>query len=225
MEQVEVGNKVELEIQIDGVKNGQKFDSKVLKVVDENKAVLAMTKRGKYELELPIGSKYKFTIYTRSGMLTYNGRIDSYQAIIIDGLPEICAVVEFEFTGEKTQRREFFRFGCEIPMSFKRNSELFSSVSVSDNTGIIVDLSAGGVKFLTNVALEKGESVSIEVFLIDEFFFLETEVIFDDSIDHETYDYQYRCKFNNLVDSDRDKIIQYVFDIQRDRLKKRKFAN
>lgn len=220
MGHVKTGNKVETQLLIGGVPNSQKYTSEVV-VVNGSKVTIRLFTKGKFATELPVNANYEFTFYTEDGMYKYSGKIVGYTLTDVPPKGEKVALVELNDDGQKMQRREFFRYDCELPISFKR---LNNPTSMDRNSGLIIDLSAGGIKVLSNIVLSKAEKLDFDLTLDGNMLFLEAEVMYIDEIDHDNYKFQYKCKFNNLLDMDKDIIIQYILDIQRNSLKTRKFT-
>ncbi len=221
MENIQVGNKVEVEIRLSNNGINKKYSSRVLDVLGNKNFVLDTIQRGDRIIELPKGSDCDFVIYTDEGIFRYEGQIIDFISGTENGKKFNKSIIVLDDSGHKLQRRENFRFNCEIEMKF---TELGTIGFGDSNRGVIIDLSAGGVKFLSNIELKKGDNISIEVMLDGNILFLSTQVIYIDDVDSDEFEYQYRCKFTDLLDTDKDIIIQYVLDVQRDALKKRKFS-
>ncbi len=220
MEDVEVGSKIEISIQGSESLENEQYKSTILQVLDDDSFLISLIKKGRNTIKLPINRDYMFTVYTDKGTCQYTGKILDYthdQSLLKD-----CILIKFEQAAAKVQRRENFRSTCEIPMTYRLSREIVTT-SFEKNEGLIIDISAGGIKFLTDVYLNKGERIDVELFLADEVFFLEAIVMYIDELSEQRYSYQYRCKFDDALDKDKDKIIQYVLDEQRNSLKKRRF--
>ncbi len=221
MEQISIGNKVEIELQISGGSVRRKYISSIIDVIEKNSFILGTIMLDNSVTELPRNAHCSFVIYTNEGIFKHDGKITEVIAGVENGKKFNKSIIVLHEESKKLQRRESFRFNCEIDMKFTK----FGAIGLDDsNRGIIIDLSAGGVKFLSNTELKKGDLIAVEVLLDSNLLFLTTEVMYVDDIDSDYYEHQYRCRFVDLLDTDKDIIIQYVLDIQRDALKKRKFS-
>ncbi len=84
--------------------------------------------------------------------------------------------------------------------------------------GIMLDLGGGGIRFLSNEEIEVNENIQCVIVLMDEFLFANAVILYKDKQFNSDYKYQYRVKFTEIMDLERDKIIQYVFNEQRKKI-------
>ncbi len=217
MGHIRVGNRVEIESQFGGSESNR-YSTTVLEILGEDEFFLDEIRKNREVINLSKEKDYIFIVYTGHGIYKYDGKIDEYKAGTIGGKIVNCPTVSFFDEGTKLERREYFRFNCNIHMTFS----IADQYTVSENRGNVIDLSAGGFKFLSTTELNKNDIISLEFFLEDEILFLTAEVMYIDRSE-ETSEYQYRCRFINLLDSDRDVIIQTVLDAQRNTLKVKRF--
>ena len=143
-----------------------------------------------------------------------------------DAVLEVIVVVDslnlyrFKITseGEKMQRRDDFRFACNIPVEF---APLDKSMKRGDTSeGMVNDLSAGGVKMMSNTEMAIGTRISIEMRLDDDYIIALGEVRAVSDAKSKKYEFQYGVKFHALPKEDKDIIIQYVSRVQRKLLMK-----
>lgn len=217
-----VGDDVEIELQVGDVKGSKVYFSKVAKIENQNEVVIKMPKSHGKVVELPQGDYYSFVIFTYDGIYKFSGKIVEYKKALLPKSNDYFAIIDLISNGEKIQRRQNFRFSCEIPMQFYRIDD-FGNVN-RDEMGIatVIDVGGGGIKFLSNFELAVKDKIQITLILNDDLLFLDSEVLYSDPIDNPDYKTQYRCKFLDISSSDKDIIIQYVFDAQRNILRRRK---
>ncbi|MBZ4669253.1 MAG: uncharacterized protein JG775_2406 [Defluviitaleaceae bacterium] len=115
---------------------------------------------------------------------------------------------------EKFQRREFFRFECVIPFQFQVG-DLWES-------GIIKDISGGGIRFITNSQLNTKENLVMRIPLEAEEILLSGKILIKEDSNTELYKYQYRVMFDDIKKNDQDAIIQYIFMQQRKQVRQYK---
>ncbi len=215
MNHIEVGDRVEIESLFSGSAS-TKYTTTVLQIREDGLFILDEIKRNRVTVYLDEEKDYIFIFYCKSGIYKHDGRLNEYLTATYGGrvtnLPSITIFDE----GIKLQRREFFRFNCELEVNYKVSDNFVAHTS----HGLVIDLSAGGLKFIAKRQLEKNDILNLELALKNDFLLLTAEVMY---IDKDGDEYQYRCRFLNLLDSDKDAIIQAVLDAQRDELKKKTF--
>ncbi len=219
LDHIEVGTRIEVDVVISENKKPKTYATKIIDKLDDGSFVFDVIKNGDIIIELSEESSYIFTIYLKEGIYKNTGKVTRYLLSAVDKKTRYVAV-QFDEVVKKVQRRENFRMDCRILFDFKKNTELFSK---SGQDGVIIDLSAGGIKFLSNVELEKRDKIEFSLNLSSGLVFLEAEVMYIDECNDEFYKHQYRCRLNNVLDSDKDNIIQFILDEQRNTLKRKKF--
>jgi len=130
-------------------------------------------------------------------------------------------VVRFKLIGqgEKLQRRSAFRFSCNLPVQF---SIVYSSGQQSPKEkGVISDLSAGGAKMYSNSKLQSGFLLNISLEFGDDLVVTFGEVRTITTLRAgEDFTYQYGVRFTLIPEIDQEKIISYMYKMQREELKK-----
>lgn len=129
----------------------------------------------------------------------------------------------------KIQRREDFRMDCSIPVKFTNDKyllslkeekfhdeEMLSEHSKAFNEGLIMDISGGGIRLLSNIKLEENwKTLFIFKFIHDEMI-LKGEIVHranNDSINGMKY--AYGVKFIDITDKKRETIIKNNFILMR----------
>lgn len=222
IENITLGNTVEIELQVGDIIASKTYVSKVVRLVSQNELLLEMPRSFGHKVELPLGDYYIFIVFTDDGMYRYSGKIVEYKKALFPESNDYYAVVDLISSGEKIQRRENFRFNIDLPMHFYKIDSLGNVDRSEEGYGNVIDLSGGGVKFLSNATLEPKTKIQITLNLNNDLLFLDAVVLYVDEITHPDYATQYRCRFLDIMDYDKDKIIQFVFDAQRDTLRRRK---
>ncbi len=220
LEHIEIGTKIKVEIAINENKKKKSFTTTIIDKLADGCFVFDVIKNDDIIVELTEESTYIFTIYLKEGVYKNKGKVTRYLISSVDNRTRYPAV-EFEEVVQRTQRRENFRMDCRLFFEFKKNTQILAT---SGQDGVIIDLSAGGIKFLSNIELQKREIIEFSLILNGDLIFLEAEIMYIDECNDEFYNHQYRCKLNNVLDSDKDNIIQYILDEQRGNLKRKKFS-
>ena len=138
---------------------GAIYLSEVMGINSDDTIFLSIPQHLGYNVELKRNTRYSFLFPHESGMKTAHGVF--LQRARIDNKP----VIQVKFTSplKKIQRRDFYRVSCRVEMKFqtinirkedfedkdyqKKVARLLDNDSW--NGGVIVDISGGGLKFLS----------------------------------------------------------------------------
>lgn len=191
------------------------FTTSVEKVIDDNHIqVQAPIHCGKL-VKFNFDSSYPALFITDKGIINHNAfpvehlKADGFNYLIFRIVPD----------GIRRQRREHFRFTCDLPFKFSE----FGNDSVDDNveelSGLIRDISAGGIRFDSNAEISLASEIKVEVILNDILFVSTGKILYKRHISDSPYKYEYRIIFINILDDEKDKIMQFVFNEQRNTLK------
>lgn len=169
-------------------------------------------------IKLPTDEFYFFTFVTESGILKYNAVIKEY--VYLEDFNFMIVQLQSEI--EKVQRREFLRFDCVIPLKF---AELPQFLSDDENLqsfleGTAMDLSEGGIRFLSNENIDVGQKLRFIITLNYDFVTVLGNILHKQEYPKSNFKYQYRAQFFDLQKEDKDKIINYIFFEQRFKARK-----
>ena len=181
---------------------------------------------------LPVGGSFDLCFYTRRGLYQCYARvIDRYRTNNV-------YILELQLTTNlrKFQRREYYRFSCVLDMQCRRllpeeeermvNHEVeFIDTDILLEDGMIVDISGGGARFVSETQYEVGTFILFEFSLeIDgkpKRYSIIGRVV-DSSMPPGRDSYENRIKFININDKDRESIIKYIFEEER-KIRNREF--
>jgi c-di-GMP-binding flagellar brake protein YcgR len=191
-------------------------------------------------IPLTVGATYEIVVLVKENCYLCKG-------IITDrGKDNNLHFMEIEVTTEliKHQRRNFFRFKCLIEMkyiAFKNyenlnkinqsitNLNFNSIISYSEKNGkfkiydaIIKDISGGGIRFISNHMLERGNSIKSAILLDNTVVNIDSEIIQVNMINNELYKYEYQAQYLMISNENREKIVKFIFNAQRKLLQKEK---
>ncbi|MBF7096303.1 flagellar brake protein [Alkalibacter mobilis] len=147
--------------------------------------------------------------------------IPSYSIIHIGGIKEI-------------QRRDNVRVPCSAPIQYTNNRYLIESVASVNNldhlieriakymkSAIMIDLSAGGVKFSCDEDIKEGQKILLQICLEEEPLVIHGIVVHRQLIvNPANIKYFYGIKFENLDESTEELIINHVFILMRKQSRK-----
>ena len=214
---IKMGDSVEI---MPRVKTGKPYNSKVEQLVDENIALLHVPISYGYLIKLPLDKKYTFTFHTDNGMVRTEAVIEDYFAENGFQMMRIRMLDE----AEKYQRREFFRFECNLPFEFgalavgydiardKPKPEMFPALAK--------DISAGGICFVSNHKVEVKTRIKCIIPMEGDDFITFSIIMHRQKLHDMHYKYQYRSMFVDLSSLEKERIVKYIFTEQRKALRR-----
>lgn len=224
------GDKVEMTasekvILPDGTEGTSRYMTMVTDVSENNILEIAMPMEKTKLVLLPVDGEYHVCFFTGAGMYTGTVKIVDRQK------RESTYVLVAELISEltKSQRREYYRLNCIIEMAAKKISEnevhaigknLGHLISQEDFCkGVIVDISGGGLRFVSKKCFETGTNLYLKFALPigDEERELElaAKVVTSGPVGKQKDEYENRVKFLYLENTMREEIIKYIFDVER----------
>lgn len=208
------------------------YKSQVYDVYEDGELEISMpSEKGKIIL-LPLGVRFEFVFYSNGGLYRAEGTIK--ERFKRDNL--FSVVVEMNSQLEKFQRREYYRLECTLDMRYyditeedaqqKTAEEIFDYLRVQDNlyeiekSGTVVDISGGGIRFISDRENLIDSNILIEVRLIgekiDKQFFIVGKIIDSTQVITEKHTkYENRVRFLLKDNKVREEIIRYIFDEER----------
>ena len=202
-----------------------------LETVEENGDLVIQMPvyKGKIVL-LSLGARYEMMFYTRRGL--YRGVcqvIDRYKE---DNTFMVKVVLKSGLN--KFQRREYFRLECILGMqayelereealkldgpqleAHVREPEIF----MTEEKAVIVDISGGGIRFITDKKHEEGDCLAVRTWLknenIDQPMLVVVSIVSCRQATPNMERYETRAEYLHLNEKLRETIIKYIFDEDR----------
>lgn len=174
---------------------------------------------------LSVGAEYNLSFYTSQGLYQCDAVVkERYKS-------KNVFVVNFELTTalRKFQRREYFRLNCILDMNctevdqeavsqFKNHVEFFGA-DFTMNNGTIVDISGGGIRFVSKVKYEKGTHMyftfKLSIAGQDVEFKAIGKIIASEERQNRSGEFENRVQFVDVDSEDREIIIKYIFEEER----------
>lgn len=240
---VSIGDRLELNkirISTMELEDEKIYKSQILDFVDEQTAIILMPIEKGRIIPLSVGDKYNVRFFTKKGLFQCNS--------IITGRSKLnnIYVLTIELTSdlEKNQRREFYRLECvldieyylisdiEIEVMNKIKSNSFKSDTEFENylialdeckrdwfKGIIVDISGGGARFVSDRIHEYGNMIHISVpsepSIKLKNKWIKAIIISSEKMMNRQGFYEHRIQFKDIAKEDREVIIRYIFKEER----------
>ncbi len=230
---IRVGDKIDLiQTNVAEGDDNKVYKSQVYDVVGEEQLKIAMPQEKGKLLLLHLESVYRMQFVSETGMYECNGKVvDRYKTDNV-----YVVVMDIVSALKKIQRREFYRLNCllDAGIHILTDEELMTGdlgkiVEAQKTTpaeyeeGVIVDISGGGARMVTDCDVPEGTYILIK-FQID---FKDNTVNYDllartvtrRSLLNRKKRYELRVEFEQLSNHLRESLIKYIFEEER---KKRK---
>lgn len=201
------------------------FSSQVSEIMNEEQLEIVMPMEKTKLVLLPVDAEYEVCFYTKSGIYLCRARvIDRYKS---GGL--YLLLIELTSNLRKNQRREFYRFNCILNMG-SRELEEKELESIDDNKlvlergmplqhSVIVDISGGGIRFVSNYRYEQGTIIYLTYNLfvggVEKSYELTGKILMVKELENRKGQYEHRVQYVTINNQDREEIIRYIFEEER----------
>ncbi len=215
---VKIGDRLEI-CSINKTENDKKYKSQVEDIIDKDKLLIHMPISYGQIIKLQEGTAYSVLVFTGAGIVTFDTKVMEHK--VEDGFN--LSVLMLTSSGERVQRREFFRFVCLIPTKFsvqEKNDSVDNKVRTFE--GIIKDIGGGGLKFVSNEPLAENDKIKVAIILNTEVIIADGKILQKQFFPKSNYKFQYRVEFIGIQKTEQDVIVQYIFEQQRKILQKTK---
>lgn len=231
---VTVGNRVELQAvernpdapEEEVSERGKTYRTRVHSILSEDMLEIVMPMEKTKLILLPVDTEYDLVFYTDNGLFQCFAQItDRYKSNNV-----YIIVAELTSNLRKYQRREFYRFSCAIEMNSRNllNNEV---KALESNTGyglmsglplkqsVIVDISGGGLRFLSSQKYEQDQLIYITYHLLRneerKKFEVIGKVLAVQELENRPGVWEHRVQYYNMDMDTREEIIQYIFEEER----------
>lgn len=244
-EVVSPGDKVDInliqDVEQKDVELAKTHKSKVLDFLPNGNIEIAMPiKNGKLVL-LPLGIRFELTFYSMGNLYKGIGVItERYKRDNVYTLE-----IELKSQLERFQRREYYRYSCvknvnyyvlteeeaklesanaifvQLNQKKQENEEKQIEQEEREKTGLMVDLSGGGMKLYTAEAMNEGQHLLISIHLTSrksskQHYVLGKVISCEKRETREPNDEKYEIRLKFLIDDKiREDIIKYIFEEER----------
>ena len=230
------GDKVDIRL-VQSVQQEQKtgkvvriYKSSIHDISEDGDIWLTMPMEAGRLVLLPLGVRFEFVFYSSAGLYCSEGQVvDRYKEYNIYILK-----IELHSQLKKYQRREYYRYPCLLEATYyviedeelakKKSEEIFEYLHEENfyqnqYQATILDLSGGGVRFVTNTRLEVGTSLLLVIHLcndkMDKQYAISGHVL-EQQENEDCRDT--RVEFIFQDSKIREEIIRYIFEEERKNL-------
>lgn len=207
------------------------YYSQVHEVISSDRMEIIMPTEKTKLILLPVDSVYDMVIYTQGTIYQCFVRIvDRYKSNNL-----YILVVELTSNLRRYQRREFYRFSCAIEMAARtladeeikllEGREKFKAIQgFPMKKGIIVDISGGGLRFITEETYDRDRLIYCTYQLLlngeNKECNMVGKVLSVKPVENREGVFEHRVKYVNIEVEKREEIIRYIFQEERKNRKK-----
>lgn len=208
------------------------YKSQIHDILSEDRLEITMPmEQAKLQL-LPVDSEYTMYIFTSNGVYRCGTRVaERYKSGNI-------YLLSMNLTSNlsKHQRREFYRYECaielkvrgmkpsEIKAAERRTNEFLTEQPLYK--GVIVDISGGGLRFVTGTVFEPDSFLYLEFILQlpagPKVYRVAGRLLTAKGMENKPGLYENRIQFINLDPREREEIIKFIFEQERKQRKREK---
>jgi len=204
------------------------YVSQVHDIIDEDRLKIGVPIVGGRVLMIPQNVRIDVCFYTSRGL--FQGR-----AIVVDRFKEdniFVMVIEMISELQKYQRRQYFRLNCTMDIMFRKlndeelaefNTEGKVSTQISPdylyNKATALDISGGGIRFLTEKPLNKDDIIFVNLNIVygevERKYNLAGKVLEVSQAKNRSNFNECRVEYCNMSGEIREQIIKYIFEQER----------
>lgn len=205
------------------------YPTSVYDVLSDERLELLMPMEQTKLILLPVDIEFDLCFYTKSGIYQCFAKIiERYKNNEV-----YILLLELSTNLRRHQRREFYRYNCILNMqSRKLTDEEFdiyekrgvppilkpdNHVLLEEST--IVDISGGGVRFVSDSYYEQDTIICMSYHLImngkEKVYELLGKVLSSGEIENRKGQYEHRIQYVNIDNLEREEIIRFIFEEER----------
>ncbi|MBR1470784.1 MAG: flagellar brake protein [Lachnospiraceae bacterium] len=222
---VRPGDRVDLEV-LTNDENEKKYHiTKVYDVTDAGEVEVVMPMEQAKLVVLSVGMQYDLFFYAGRGIYSCTAEVISRRT------EENIAVAVMEPVSElsRRQRREYYRYSCALSMLARTLPEWEEKLYLEQNKldllaepeekGVIVDISGGGIRFVSRQVYELGRLVHTR-FTLDfkggrHTYDAVVRIITAEALANQPANREYRGQFLFMENGAREEIIRFIFEEER----------
>lgn len=201
------------------------YMSQVHGFLSEERMEIVMPMEGTKLILLPVDAVYDMYLTTNTGLYQcFIKIVDRYKSNNV-----YLVVAEMVSNLRKYQRRDYYRFTCALEMQSRElNEEELEQMNTEENFApsdlpmkhsVIVDISGGGLRFLSNQEYETGKHLNITYALMikekPKNYQVIGKILASKPSEYRKGVYEYRVQFVNMKNDDREDLIKYIFEEER----------
>lgn len=201
------------------------YQSQVYEIVSEDRMEITMPLEKTKLILLPVDVEYDFYFYTSQGLYQCFGKIiDRYKDSSL-----YLLLIELTSNLRKFQRREYYRFSCALEMNSRplekeeidsldnRVLELIPGMPLQRS--VVVDISGGGLRFVSNYSYEPDVLINCRYHLVidgkNKEYNLVGKVLSVRELENRPGVFEHRVQYIDIDTEEREEIIKFIFEEER----------
>lgn len=202
------------------------YKSNIQDIISESSIAISIPISGTKSYLPHIGESVTFYVFSKDAYYKYKGTLSSrfieggLRLLIIDNLKDLG----------KIQRRENYRLPISLDVFYTPISEEIAIKGLENNlvktqvekfnSTRCIDLSAGGIKIFTKEQIQNEDYILMKLSLSPNEDIIVISKVVRVEKDFEIKQYKVGCKFQDLNNVDREKIARFIFEKQRELMKR-----
>lgn len=208
------------------------YRTQVCDIISEDQLEIYMPMEKSKLILLPVNAEYDLYFYTEAGLYQcFANVIDRYKSN-----NQFVLLMELTSNLRKYQRREYYRLSCALEMSSRKLEKVeMDAVGKSEDyllpggalkSSVIVDISGGGIRFVGNYAYEPESLIYCRYnLLIDgeaKEYTLVAKILTVKELANKPGVYEHRAQYVDIDTVEREEIIHFIFEEERNQRKRKK---
>lgn len=201
------------------------YGSSVYEILSEDRMEITMPMEQTKLILLPVDEEFDAIFYGTPMYQCFLRVIDRYKSNNV-----YILVVEMTSNLRKYQRREYYRFSCALEMcqrplmeeevlAVEQHERDFLTPGLPLKQSVIVDISGGGLRFMSDQCYEPGSMIYCTYQLLmggkSKECNIVGRILGAKEIENRKGTYEHRVQYVNLDVDDREQIIKYIFEEER----------
>lgn len=232
------GNRIEIQaverVKLANENEGKRvYTSQVRDILSDDQIEVFMPMEKTKLILLPVNTEFDLYFYTPNGLYQcFATVLDRYK----DG-NQYVLLMELTSNLRKFQRREYYRLSCALEMSARplekeekdamdKNSDLFLVPGLPLKRSVVVDISGGGIRFISSYQYEPNSFMYCKYNLIIEGvskeYTLITKILSSRELDNRPGVFEHRAQYVDIDTYEREEIIRFIFEEERKHRKREK---
>lgn len=232
------GNRVEIQA-VERIKPANESETKktyisqVRDIISDEQLEVFMPMEKSKIILLPVNSEYDLYFYTPGGLYQcFATVIDRYK----DGTQYVL-LMELNSNLRKFQRREYYRLSCALEMNSRplekeekaamdARASMYLVPGLPLKRAVVVDISGGGIRFISSFKYEPESFVYCKYNLIIEGvskeYTLVTKILTSRELENRPGVFEHRAQYVDIDTVEREEIIRFIFEEERKHRKREK---